>query len=331
MPIRWSYPEPSGTFAERPVNIVFAGTPAFAVPTLRALLADAAHQVCAVLTQPDRPAGRGRHLAMSPVKQLALAADVTVCQPVRLTAETVAQLQALAPDLMVVVAYGLILPAAVLAVPRYGCINVHASLLPRWRGAAPIVRAIEAGDSLTGITIMQMDEGMDTGGIIAQGETAIREEDTAQTLHERLAELGAELLMQSVHELARSGALTAQAQDETAACYAPKVSKAEAHIDWAEPAIVLQRKVRAFNPWPIAYTRFRDRLLRIWEVGRAEEAAHDLGASPGTLTAADVDALRVATGDGVLPIRRLQLEGGKPVAAQAFINGHHPRAGERLG
>lgn len=313
------------------MNIIFAGTPAFAVPTLRALLDAAPHRVCAVLTQPDRPAGRGRRLSASPVKQLALTAEVPVYQPVRLTAETVAQLQELTPDLMVVAAYGLILPAAVLAVPRHGCINVHASLLPRWRGAAPIARAIEAGDSTSGITIMQMDEGLDTGGIIVQGETAISEDDTAQTLHDRLAELGAKLLVQSLHQLASTGALTAQTQDETGACYAPKISKAEAQIDWSKPAIVLHRKVRAYNPWPIAYTRFRGRLLRVWEVGRVERAAEAPQPLPGTVIATDVDALRVGTGDGVLPIRRLQLEGGRPVAAHAFINGHHPRPGEQLG
>jgi methionyl-tRNA formyltransferase len=313
------------------VNIIFAGTPAFAVPTLRALLDAAPHRVCTVLTQPDRPAGRGRRLTSSPVKQLALAADVSVYQPARLGPESVAQLQALAPDLMVVAAYGLILPGIVLAVPRHGCINVHASLLPRWRGAAPIARAIEAGDRLTGITIMQMDEGLDTGGIIAQGQTPISEDDTAQTLHDRLAELGGKLLMQSVHQLASTGALTARRQDETAACYAPKISKAEAQINWSETAIVLHRKVRAYNPWPIAYTRFRDRLLRIWEVGRVEHATHDPQPMPGTVAAIDFDALRVGTGDGVLPLRRLQLEGGRPIAAQAFINGHHPRPGERLG
>ena len=313
------------------MNIVFAGTPAFAVPTLRALLDAASHRVCAVLTQPDRPAGRGRRVSASPVKQLALAAKLPVYQPARLTTEAVAQLQALAPDLMVVAAYGLILPAAVLALPRHGCINVHASLLPRWRGAAPIARAIEAGDRVSGITIMQMDEGLDTGGIIVQGETAISEEDTAQALQDRLAELGARLLVESVRQLAITGALPVQAQDESATCYAPKISKSEAQIDWSEPAIVLHRKVRAYNPWPIAYTRFRGRVLRVWEVGRVEHPDHAPPAPPGTVAAADVDALRVGTGDGVLPIRRLQLEGGKAVAAQAFINGHHPQPGEQLG
>ncbi len=313
------------------MNIIFAGTPAFAVPTLRALLAAAPHRVCAVLTQPDRPAGRGRRLTSSPVKQLALAADVPVYQPPRLGPETVAQLQALAPELMVVAAYGLILPGMVLALPRHGCINVHASLLPRWRGAAPIQRAIEAGDRRTGITIMQMDEGLDTGDIIVQSETAISEDDTAQTLHDRLAELGARLLIQSVHQLASTGALKAQMQDETAACYAPKISKAEAHIDWSEAATVLHRKVRAYNPWPIAYTRFRGRLLRVWEVGRVEHPTQHPQPLPGTVTSIDSDALRVGTGDGVLPLRRVQLEGGRPIAAHAFINGHHPRPGERLG
>ncbi|MDX1486889.1 MAG: formyltransferase family protein, partial [Acidiferrobacterales bacterium] len=181
------------------------------------------------------------------------------------------------------------------------------------------------------ITIMQMDEGLDTGGIIAQSEIAISEDDTAQTLHDRLAELGARLLAQSVHQLASNGVLTARTQDETAACYAPKITKAEAQLDWGEAAIVLHRKVRAYNPWPIAYTRFRDRLLRVWEVGRVERFAHEPHPLPGTVTSIDLDALRVGTGDGVLPLRRLQLEGSRTIAAQAFINGHHPRRGERLG
>lgn len=311
------------------MNIVFAGTPAFAVPSLRALLDGPAHRVCAVYTQPDRPAGRGRHVTGGPVKQLALATGLPLYQPRRLTADVVNQLQALEPDLIVVAAYGLILPAPVLAVPRHGCINVHASLLPRWRGAAPVARAIAAGDSVTGVTIMQMDTGLDTGAILAQCETAIAENDTTQTLQDRLAELGAELLLQSVRRIANHDTITAQAQDEALACYAPKITKAEALIDWNEPAIVLHRKVRAYIPWPIAYTRFRKRVLRVWEVGRVESAARE--SLPGTVASADNDALRVNTGQGMLPICRLQLEGGKAVDVRAFINGHHPRPGERLG
>lgn len=308
------------------MNIVFAGTPAFAVPSLRALAA-AGHVLAAVYTQPDRPAGRGRRTTEGAVKRAALELRLPVQQPSKMTEQTAAELRQLAPDVMVVVAYGLILPEAVLQVPRHGCINVHASLLPRWRGAAPIVRAIEAGDPITGITIMQVDAGLDTGDILAQRETPISEDDTAQALHDRLAELGAELLVQTLNAIA-TGTIAPLPQDHAAACYATKIHKSEALLDWAEPAQVLHRRIRAFNPWPVAYTHFRGRVLRIWEVGPVGQPTQ--AAPPGTLVVVDRSEIHVSTGAGTLPIRRLQLEGGKPLDVQAFVNGYHPKPGERL-
>ncbi len=312
------------------MNIVFAGTPAFAVPTLRALVDARQHTVQAVHTQPDRPAGRGRHTRMSAVKELALELGLAVLQPAKFDRLATSQLKALAPEVLVVVAYGLILPAAILQIPRFGGINVHASLLPRWRGAAPIARSLEAGEEVTGITIMQMDEGMDTGDILVQQQLAVHEDDTAQRLHDRLAPLGAGLLLDTLGKLAK-GQIVPRPQDGARACYAPKLRKQEAILNWSAPAQVLARKVRAFNPWPVAQTRFRDRQLRIWEVGPVEDACGAQDVAPGTVLSADRDGIGVRTGDGVLVIRRLQLEGGKPLSAQAFINGYQLTAGGRLG
>jgi len=312
------------------VNVVFAGTPAFAVPTLRALCEAHPYTVQAVYTQPDRPAGRGRRTRISAVKALAQGLGLPVLQPVKFDPPAVSRLTALAPEALVVVAYGLLLPEAVLRVPRLGCINVHASLLPRWRGAAPIARAIEAGDSVTGITIMQMDRGMDTGDILAQQPLTIAEDDTAQSLHDQLAPLGATLLLETLGRLVR-GQVDPRQQEQARACYAPKLRKDEATLDWSAPARVLQRKVRAFNPWPVVQTRLRGRGLRIWEAGPPEAGPAPAGAAPGTVLAASRDGIRVQTGEGVLVIRRLQLEGGKPLSAQAFLNGCAVSRGERLG
>ncbi|MFQ6021446.1 MAG: methionyl-tRNA formyltransferase [Acidiferrobacterales bacterium] len=311
------------------MNIVFAGTPAFAVPPLRALHDSDRYRLRAVYTQPDRPAGRGRRPRSSAVKQFALDMGLPVYQPERLTPDVVSALADLQPDLLVVAAYGLILPKALLELADYGCINVHASLLPRWRGGAPIPRAIEAGDRATGITIMQMDEGLDTGDILAQTELNIQEDDNAQTLHDRLTEVGADLLLATLERLIQ-GEVKPQPQDEAKACYAPKVRKQEGKLDWTEPAVTLHRKIRAFNPWPVAHTRFRDRLVRLWVPGVVETATPTEEIAPGTVVAAQPDAICVMTGDGILPIRRLQLEGGKPMAADAFINGQHVRPGEQL-
>ena len=299
------------------LRILFAGTPDFSVPPLRALL-ESEHQVVGVHTQPDRPAGRGRKLQPSPVKQVAQEAGVPVHQPVTLRqAEAVETIAALAPDLMVVVAYGLILPPEVLAIPRLGCVNIHASLLPRWRGAAPIQRAIEAGDRVTGVSIMQMDEGLDTGPVYLMRETPIEREDTAATLHDRLARLGAEALMEALPGIA-AGTLQPKPQDESGATYAPKLEKKEAFIDWTQPAWRIERKVQAFNPWPVAQTRYEQANLRIWEA----HAIEGMAAAPGTVMAAGREGVDVATGDGLLRITRLQMPGKKPVTAQDFINAH---------
>ncbi len=303
--------------SSEPLRILFAGTPDFSVPPLRALL-ESEHRVVGVHTQPDRPAGRGRKLQPSPVKQVAQEAGVPVHQPVTLRqAEAVETIAALAPDLMVVVAYGLILPPEVLAVPRLGCVNIHASLLPRWRGAAPIQRAIEAGDRVTGVSIMQMDEGLDTGPVYLMRETPIEREDTAATLHDRLARLGAEALMEALPGIA-AGTLQPRPQDESGATYAPKLEKKEAFIDWAQPAWRIERKVQAFNPWPVAQTRYEQANLRIWEA----HAIEGMAAAPGTVMAAGREGVDVATGDGLLRITRLQMPGKKPVTAQDFINAH---------
>ena len=308
------------------MNLIFAGTPAFAVPALEALLR-AGHHICALYTQPDRPAGRGRKLAASPVKQYAQTRGIEVRQPEKISGEEKI-LRADAPDAMIVIAYGLLLPPPILAIPRHGCINVHASLLPRWRGAAPIPRAIEAGDTETGISIMQMETGLDTGPVLAEARTPIHESDTAQTLHDRLALLGAETLVATLERLAR-GAVTPQPQDNTGAGYAKKLSKEEARLDWTRPAIALHSKIRALNPWPVASTTWRGKTLRLWEAGPLE--ARPAAGVPGTIVQADAAGIHVLTGDGVLTLTRLQAEGGKILAAGEFLNGHKLAAGDRLG
>jgi methionyl-tRNA formyltransferase len=311
------------------MKLVFAGTPTFAVPTLEALLA-AGHAIAAVYTQPDRPAGRGRKLTPSPIKQYALAQGLPVRQPLSLrAAEEHVALAAMAPDAMVVVAYGLILPRAVLSLPRLGCLNVHASLLPRWRGAAPIARAIEAGDRTTGITIMQMEAGLDTGPMLLQQATPIFDIDTTATLERRLAPLGGEMMCAALERLAQSD-LAATRQDDNHACYAAKLQKGEATIDWSQPAVLLHRKIRALNPWPVACTMWRCAMLRIWEVA-ALEPAPSVTAAPGTVLAADADGLRVQTGAGVLRLTQLQAAGGRALPAREFLNGVRLTAGERLG
>ena len=306
------------------MNLVFAGTPEFAVPALRALL-DAGHTIRAVYTQPDRPAGRGRMLAMSPVKQYALARGLEVRQPTTLRTEAEAErLRALAPDAMIVIAYGLILPKSILAIPRHGCINVHASLLPRWRGAAPIQRAIEAGDPVTGITIMQMDEGLDTGPMLARAETPIDATDTGASLHDRLSEIGGRLLVETL----ACGAIAPEPQDSAHATYAPKLKKEEALLDWQADAAALARRVRAFNPWPVAHTTLDGQKLRIWGAQAETGGGRD---TPGTVLTTGTDGIRVQCGHGVLCITRLQLEGGKTLDAHAFLNGRLRPAGARLG
>lgn len=310
------------------MRIIFAGTPEFAATCLQALL-ESPHEVCAVYTQPDRPAGRGRKLTASPVKALALEQGLAVRQPPTLRdPDAQRELAAWRADLMVVVAYGLILPQAVLDTPRLGCINVHASLLPRWRGAAPIQRAILAGDAESGVTIMQMEAGLDTGPMLLRVSCPIGAGDTAQTLHDRLAGLGARALVEALAGL-EAGTLAAETQDEALASYAAKLEKSEAEIHWSRGAAELDRQVRAFNPWPVAFTRLGDQNLRIWE---AEPHPGPSRAAPGTVVAANRDGIDVATGAGILRLKRLQLPGGRPLPARDFLNAQRGFApGLRLG
>jgi methionyl-tRNA formyltransferase len=308
------------------LRIVYAGTPEFAVPALEALIRSP-HEVVAVYTQPDRPAGRGRKLTPSPVKRLALAHGIPVEQPERLRDRRVQErLRGYAPDVMVVAAYGLILPKAVLEIPVHGCLNIHASLLPRWRGAAPIQRAILAGDAETGVTLMQMAPGLDTGDMLMKSRTPIGPADTAQDLHDRLATQGAELLLTGLEALAE-GRLTPEPQNDAEATYAEKLSKAEAELDWSLPARGLDRRVRAFNPWPVAFTHLDGEPLRIWSARSVESA---VTAVPGTVVAEGPEGIDVATGEGLLRLMRLQFPGGRPLDALEVLNSRS-LLGKRLG
>mgnify|MGYP005748385739 CR=1 FL=1 len=305
------------------LRIAYAGTPDFAVPALKALI-DSRHEVVAVYTQPDRPAGRGRKLKAGPVKTVAQAHGIPVEQPVSLReGEAQARLAGYAPDLMVVAAYGLILPQAVLDIPRLGCLNIHGSLLPRWRGAAPIQRAILAGDAETGITIMQMDAGLDTGDMLLKHAVPIVPGQTAQMLHDELAAAGAGALLEAIEGLL-AGRLRPEPQDAAQATYAEKLHKEEAEIDWTRPADVLARQVCAFNPWPVAQTRRGGEALRLWEA-----QAIDGEGPPGTVVAEGPEGIDIACGAGLLRVTRLQLPGGKPLAARDFLNGRS-LAGEVL-
>ncbi|BBT13969.1 methionyl-tRNA formyltransferase [Metapseudomonas otitidis] len=296
------------------LRLVFAGTPEFAAEHLKALL-DTPHQIVAVYTQPDRPAGRGQKLMPSPVKQLALQHGLPVLQPPTLRDPAAQEeLRALAPDLMVVVAYGLILPQAVLDIPRLGCINSHASLLPRWRGAAPIQRAVQAGDAESGVTVMQMEAGLDTGPMLLKVTTPITAGDTGGSLHDRLAQLGPQAVVQAIAGLA-AGTLQGEVQDDALATYAHKLNKDEARIDWSRPADELERLVRAFNPWPICHSTLDGQPLKVL----AAEPAEGRG-QPGQILDASKDGLTVACGEGALRLTRLQLPGGKPLAFADLYN-----------
>ncbi|MBB3139497.1 methionyl-tRNA formyltransferase [Halomonas organivorans] len=317
----------------RPLRVIFAGTPDFAAESLAALLASS-HRVVAAYTQPDRPAGRGRKLTPSPVKALAQEHGLPVHQPVSLkTPDAQSELAALEADIMVVVAYGLILPRAVLDAPRLGCINVHASLLPRWRGAAPIQRAIEAGDRESGVTIMQMDEGLDTGAMLRIERTPITAATTGGELHDTLAELGGKALVEALDALAGDG-LAAIPQPEAGVTYAAKLSKAEAELDFREGAEALAARIRAFNPWPVAWCALGDDRLRLL-MAEAMPGEVD-AAAPGTLLAAEGDALQIAcgaAGDQVLRVTRAQLPGGKALDVRELLKARADRfsPGLRLG
>ncbi len=301
------------------LRLAFAGTPEFSVPALRAL-AQSPHHLVGVLTQPDRPAGRGRELKPGPVKSLALSLGLPLSQPARLrTEEERASLASWQCDALIVVAYGLILPPAVLALPRLGCINIHASLLPRWRGAAPIQRAILAGDTETGVSIMRLEAGLDTGPLYAQQRLPIDGAMTGETLAGALAALGATLLLQTLEGLDR-GVLEPWPQPAEGVSYAAKIDKAEARIDWQRDATAIGRQVRAFNPWPVAETRWQDQQLRIWEA--APGGAHIAAAGPpGTVLGLEQGQLLVRCGEGILAIARLQLPGRRVVTAADFARG----------
>lgn len=299
-----------------PLRILFAGTPEFALPPLRALV-EAGCEIVAVLTQPDRPAGRGKKLRASPVKQLALEHGFSVLQPPSLSDPAcLKQLENLHPDLLLVVAYGLMIPARLLALPAMGCWNIHASLLPRWRGAAPIARAIEAGDAQTGVCIMQMEAGLDTGPVFHRLSTPIEAHDTAGTLHDRLAAMGAQAMTHCLG-LALTGELPKpQPQDHTRAVYANKISKAEGELDWNLPARVLLRKIRAFNPWPVAWCELEGQRVRIWQ---AEEVENTTTGPSGRLIAAELPSLVISAADKALKIIEIQRAGGKRITADAFL------------
>jgi methionyl-tRNA formyltransferase len=314
------------------LRIIFAGTPEFAAEHLKALL-DSRHQVVAVYSQPDRPAGRGKKLTASPVKEVALAHDIPVYQPLNFKSpEAVAELAALDADLMVVVAYGLILPKVVLDAPRLGCINVHASILPRWRGAAPIQRAIEAGDSETGVTIMQMDVGLDTGDMLIKAFCPILSDDTGGSLHDKLISIGTPALIEAL-DLIESGAIKPEKQDDRLSNYAPKLSKEEAALNWQLSATELERQVRAFNPFPVAHTKpagaSDDQRIRVWAATAADKTSN---AAPGSITEISSEGLRIACKNGQLILEQLQLPGKKAMNVSEILRGHPDlfKVGEQL-
>lgn len=300
----------------KPLNIIFAGTPDFAARHLQALV-DSEHNVIGVYSQPDRPAGRGKKLQASPVKSLALEHGIPVFQPKSLRDKAAQQeLNALNADLMVVVAYGLILPQVVLDTPKMGCINVHGSILPRWRGAAPIQRALWAGDEETGVTIMQMDLGLDTGDMLLKTQLTIEDDDTSASLYEKLALQGPDALIQAVSGLA-NGTLKAEKQDESLANYAQKLSKEEAELDWSKSALQLWREIRAFNPWPISHFTHHDASIKIRQASVSELISD---APAGTIISADKNGIAVSTGEGVLTLLNMQLPGKKPLSVGDILN-----------
>lgn len=300
------------------MRVIFAGTPSFSVPVLNALLASD-HEVCAVLTQPDRPKGRGRKLAVSPIKEAALQLELPIYQPKSLRDVAIqTKLQAMQADVMVVVAYGLLLPEAVLSLPMHGCLNVHASLLPKYRGASPIQAAILQGDKETGVTIMRMDKGLDTGDMLLKRYCAIEPDDTAQVLHDKLASLGAEAIVDALAQIANGTALFEKQHDEEAT-YAPKITKEDARIDWTQPATDIANQIRAYNPWPIAHAMLGHTTVRIW-CATPLSCFSQSSAKPGQLLEVSKSRLIVACGEGALQIDIVQLPGGKALPIQACLN-----------
>jgi len=299
------------------LRIIFAGTPDFAIPALQRLLSHGFRPL-AVLTQPDRPAGRGRRLQASPVKQAAKAVNIPVYQPTSLSGlDAAEQISALQPDLLIVVAYGLILPPSILNVPTHGCWNIHASLLPRWRGAAPVQRAIEAGDSETGICIMQMDEGLDTGPVLHRVTLPIDKNETGGSLHDKLAKAGSDALLFCIEALSRGVPPEPVKQAGQGLSYARKLLKAEAQISWQEPAQQLERRVRAFNPWPVVWCTINGERTRIW---RATHEKLDHDKAPGTVLIANKAGIEIATGKQILRLVELQSPGGKRISTAEYLN-----------
>ncbi len=304
------------------LHIIFAGTPEFAAEHLKTLLGSR-HEVIAVYSQPDRPAGRGKKLTASPVKEVALANNIPVYQPLNFKApEAIAELSSLQADLMVVVAYGLILPKAVLEAPRLGCINVHASILPRWRGAAPIQRALEAGDNETGVTIMQMDVGLDTGDMLIKAYCPILADDTGGTLHDKLIQIGSQALLNALDQL-QAGAVKPEKQNDSLSNYAPKLSKEEATLNWTLPALTLERRVRAFNPFPVAHTKpagaADDQRIRVWAASAIDKTSPH---APGSISQITEQGLWVACTEGQLILEQLQLPGKKAMKVSEILRGH---------
>ena len=307
------------------MKVIFAGTPDFAAQALRAIAA-AGFEIPLVLTQPDRPKGRGMQLQASPVKQAALELGLTIAQPASLRHEEAqALLRAQNADVMVVAAYGLILPQAVLDTPAHGCLNIHASLLPRWRGASPIQRAIEAGDAETGVCIMEMDAGLDTGAVVSTHRYAIKNTDTATDVHDALADLGAHAIVADLQQLQQTGRLNASPQPQTGITYAQKLSKEEAKIDWNQPALIIERKIRAFNPVPGAWVEYQNQPLKIWQAEAVEQSGR-----AGEVLAISSDGLIVACGEGALNITELQPAGSKRMPVAAFAAGRHIEKGTPL-
>lgn len=311
------------------MRIIYAGTPEFAVPALQALI-DAGHEIVMVLTQPDRPAGRGMQLKASPIKQLALSHQLPIFQPESLKPAAVqAEIAAVVADVMVVAAYGLMIPTPVLQMPRHGCYNIHGSLLPRWRGAAPIHRAILAGDAVTGVTIMEVIPKLDAGNMVSHWQTPITDADTTQSLHDQISEAGARLMVEAMHTLQSTGHLASAVQDESQVTYAHKLEKSESSMDWQQSAEDLSRKIRAFNPFPVASTQFKGQVCKLWFA-----QVHTLDAdapvmAPGTIVQTTPQLL-VACGQGVLALELLQLPGGKRQTAQQFVQGQHVQVGEQF-